>query len=343
MSIFKVRNVGKNIQIVNPYITQPTVQSTSQSIGKSNVNQVFPSTENNNPEIVFVTKTKDSRDSKKTKDSKDSKKTKDSRDSKEKGSTSSTYDDDDVDDTESSESNEKNLNKTGENTYHPFSSLLETIVPVIIEQKVKKYFFIDKNSTIQIPMGIKEIFVSLVGGGGAGGIGSIKDNISFSGGGGGSGNGFKSVSIKITNNSSVYIECVIGKGGSQLSQAGEDTVIRIMVDGREFTTLVGGGGEPGGNGINNKGGLGGILNNQYNVRAKSGMKGSSTILTCSPIAGNGGASLFSPGGKGGSYNLQDPLESFGKYGSGGAGKIPTTQFETPNPGGDGFVIVEYIE
>lgn len=300
MSIFKVRNVGKNnIQIINPYVTQPTI--TQPTV----VKQTHPITDNKNPEIVFKTKIKSNDDKF----------------------------------VELKEIDHREITPN----IHMHSALFETVIPVVVEEKHKKYFFIDENSTIQIPHGVKEIFVSLVAGGGCGGIGMIKDNISFSGSGGGAGAGFKSVSIQITNNSSVYIDCIVGKGGRNLSQAGGDTIIKIMVDGKEFTTLSCGGGLPGGNGTNNKGGLGGVLNNQYTVRAKSGTKGSSNISTCSPHGGDGGASLFAPGGKGGCYSLQNPLESYGKYGSAGGGKISTTQFETPNPGGDGFVIVEYIQ
>lgn len=224
----------------------------------------------------------------------------------------------------------------------PQLKLSTTVVPVIVDEKNKHSLLIDEDSVVDIPLGVKEIFLSLVGGGGAGGLGVIKDGISFSGGGGGAGHGFGSIPIKITDNSVVTLECKIGKGGNGVTPPGGNTSVNIVVNGNVYTCLIGGGGHPGGNGFTNNGGLGGVLNGQ-NVRAKGGVKGSANITSYPPIGGSGGASLFAAGGKGTSYHMRDHSESNGKWGSGGGGKIPTSPYETPTKGGDGFVIVEYIE
>ncbi len=205
----------------------------------------------------------------------------------------------------------------------------------------RKSFFIQEDSILDVPPGVNEIFISLVGGGGSGGIGAIDGNISFSGGGGGAGHGFRGVPVKITNNSTVSVDCQIGKGGNKYNRVGTDTIVNIIVNGSSQVTLIGGGGEPGGNGDNNHGGLGGKLNGNVNVRSKSGFKGSASIPSHPPSGGGGGASLFAIGGKGTSYHMQIHSESNGKWGSGGGGKIPTSSYEVPSSGGDGFVIVEF--
>ncbi|MDD4930921.1 MAG: hypothetical protein PHG66_02045 [Candidatus Colwellbacteria bacterium] len=219
-------------------------------------------------------------------------------------------------------------------------SIEPTIVYVPVEEKKKYSLRVDEDAVVDIPPGVKEIFISLVGGGGAGGLGTIKDGISFSGGGGGSGFGIREIPIRITDVSNVSIDCKIGKGGCGVTPLGGDTIVKIIVNGSENTCLTGGGGNPGGSGSKNNGGLGGY---GQNTRSKGGFKGSTSIPSHPPIGGSGGASLFAAGGKGTSYHLQDLSEGNGKCGSGGGGKIPTSPYETPTKGGDGFVMVEYFE
>lgn len=225
---------------------------------------------------------------------------------------------------------------------HPQQPQTSILPPVPEQRKTERQsFFIQEDSILDVPPGVNEIFISLVGGGGSGGIGAIEGNISFSGGGGGAGHGFRGVPVKITNNSTVSVDCQIGRGGNKYNRIGTDTIVNIIVNGSSQVTLIGGGGEPGGNGNNNHGGLGGKLNGNPNVRSKNGFKGSSSIPSHPPSGGGGGASLFAIGGKGTSYHIQTHSESNGKWGSGGGGKIPSSSFEVPSSGGDGFVIVEF--
>jgi len=241
-------------------------------------------------------------------------------------------------------SDDQHTHPPTQNKNTPQLKLSTTTIPVVVEEKKKHSLLIDNDVVTEIPHGIKEIFLSLVGGGGAGGLGIIKDGISFSGGGGGAGHGLRGISVQIADNPHIKVDCHIGKGGDGVSPVGGDTIVKIIVNGSVYLTLTGGGGSPGGSGISNNGGLGGKLNGE-NIRASNsnGNKGSACIPSHPPTGGSGGTSLFAAGGKGTSYHLQDLSEGNGKWGSGGGGKIPTSPYEVPTKGGDGFVIIEYIE
>ena len=212
---------------------------------------------------------------------------------------------------------------------------------IVSIQTNNKTVFIDEDKEEVVPSGVKQLFISMVAGGGAGGVGDSIDGLYYSGGGGGAGGGHLKVPVKIDGDNVVKLVCKIGKGGSYNSVNGTDTVVDIYVNDSLFTTLSTTGGKGGGNGTSNSGGKGGDgYNNTYNGGV--GGKGTVNLSSHVPCGGEGGSSLFYTGGRGWTYLIQDKTRCNGKWGSGGGGLIPGVSSDQVPVGGEGFVLVEYV-
>ncbi len=205
---------------------------------------------------------------------------------------------------------------------------------------------------------IKVIYITAVGGGGAGGRGLINNMFYYSGSGGGSGAGLIKRPIIITNN--IILKITIGKGGilgnynssvhgTHTQQCGSNTIIEIISNNcdEDNEIIILNGGQ---NGVPTdcvptthdiKGGAGGH-SDYCMLDGHDGCDGSITIPS-QPIScgGNGGCSILSPGGHGGTKC--HTIGKDGKYGSGGGGSCPSINVgdKLAGNGGDGIVIVEW--
>lgn len=205
--------------------------------------------------------------------------------------------------------------------------------------KTNKTIFATETNDYHVPLGTKQFYISMVAGGGAGGLGDIKGDLFHSGGGGGAGGCYSRIPVKIENKSPIKLHCTIGKGGTRDHHDGTDTVVQIYVNNILYTTLNVIGGKGGGGGTSNDGGEGGPGLNIFNG---NGEKGTVNLSRHVPKGGKGGSSIFYNGGKGMTYNIQNKEECNGKWGSGGGGSIPLIENQTNN-GGDGIVTIEYVE
>jgi hypothetical protein len=207
------------------------------------------------------------------------------------------------------------------------------------------------------PKDISIIFITLVGGGGAGGIGHTSGFEYLSGGGGGGGSTI--LKMPICMKPDIIFKIHIGKGGcSTTGMNGEDTVVEIVCD-NEIIKLVANGGMNGFPSINLgndvSGGKGGINCENDVLSGQDGKPGSiSNPSQFPPTGGNGGCSLFYKGGKGGGTffngggnggNDINMIGENGSYGSGGGGSVPQINIDInvqlSGKGGDGYVIFEW--
>lgn len=230
----------------------------------------------------------------------------------------------------------------------------------------------DKPGTEQeliITNDIKFIFVTLVGGGGAGGIGYIDNMHYYSGGGGGSGACIINKPVEVIKGT--IIKIYVGNGGSQITNKnGEDTYIKIInnntIDNYIIIAKGGENGNPkpplhnGGLNFNYdsitivEGGHGGYV--EYCIG--KGVNGENGIISIpsfiSTRGGDGGSSLYYRGGHGaGNYftnggmggTLTNLIGESGKYGSGGGGSAPKTIIDysqrLSGDGGNGIVIIHW--
>lgn len=217
------------------------------------------------------------------------------------------------------------------------------------------------------------VFITMAGGGGAGGIGFINGSYYYSGGGGGAGASYVKIPLKVKKNDILYIK--IGKGGDIINGShGENTYIELV--GCENKTLIACGGKNGNPsydfitkefeniGLNETfddkillGGDGG--SNKLN-KCFSGDGGEDGIITTPSqlcgFAGNGGPNnfyrggigghnYFHEGGKGGEIHNNNFIGEDGKFGSGGGGTTSILRHSDYNKlsgyGGDGFLIIEF--
>lgn len=222
--------------------------------------------------------------------------------------------------------------------------------------KKKIYTDTTQSHTLVINNDIKFIYLTMVGGGGAGGVGFVKNIYYYSGGGGGSGACVINKPISVTIGTIITI--TVGKGSdARYDLKGGDTFIEILYpDLRKEVILVNGGknGNPliecnqsvkGGEGGSNylcifKGcnGHDGLISLPSYACANGGNGGSS----CFYKGGNGGSSYFNSGGNGGC--IVNLLGENGVFGSGGGGSCPKSKINLEcrisGCGGDGIVIIE---
>lgn len=235
----------------------------------------------------------------------------------------------------------------------------------------RKIIYTDPNHThiFVVKPGIKFIFITAVGGGGAGGLGIIKDMYYYSGGGGGSGASIINKPISVVDGTILYI--TVGKGGDILSDMhGGETIIKITYPNSSIIETIvvdsGKNGNPSCSDCDTKQILnvdGGAQGNGVSclVSGNNGVNGNVSVPSFLALnAGSGGDSVmyaggqgagntFADGGEGGHVLMNSSLNNMigkpGKYGSGGGGSaakssIDKTQIAS-GCGGDGLVIVEW--
>lgn len=227
------------------------------------------------------------------------------------------------------------------------------------EHQCGKKMFTDTNKEHKfvIEHDIEFICLTMVAGGGAGGVGFVKDMFFYSGGGGGSGACLINCPIPVKKGTIIKIQ--VGKGGNlNTKRNGQNTIVEIINPDLKMQCIQTNGGENGCPSIECEkdvsGGIGGISG----VSVLSGANGQNGMISMpsarTAIAGNGGNSVFFNGGNGGGNmfgiggtggTIDELIGQDGKFGSGGGGSCPrniidTTQKISGN-GGDGLVIIEW--
>lgn len=240
-----------------------------------------------------------------------------------------------------------------------------------------KYVFGDPmhTHTFTVTDNVKQLFISAIGGGGAGGIGCIKDMYYYNGGGGGAASCIINKPIEVMIGTILNIS--IGRGGCPNEcRDGGDTVINIThPDGTTDMIVIKGGtnGHPRlkGNLCANRRAPASTDDFEPTLNVDGGSCGESCISILkggvgqngsislpsytSAQTGTGGSSIFAMGGKGGNItplNSKNPDINFshnllgenGKYGSGGGGSVAKYSLDLSKPlaglGGDGFVVID---
>ena len=207
----------------------------------------------------------------------------------------------------------------------------------------------------KIKADINVIFVTMVAGGGAGGIGFIDNHYYYAGGGGGAGSCMIGVPLDVKKGAILKIR--VGKGGNSASNIdGQNSTVEVLNGDEVETTLTAYGGKNGkpnreSNGLFVKkleGGKGGNTDLASFTKGNNGENGNISIPSQSPaVAGSGGSSAFSVGGKGGGFKgfEHNLIGSDGKFGSGGGGSCPRVVIDTSKKvsgsGGDGMVKIEW--
>ncbi|ARF10683.1 hypothetical protein Hokovirus_2_210 [Hokovirus HKV1] len=190
---------------------------------------------------------------------------------------------------------------------------------------ITKYFC--ESATYKLEKETEIIFITMSGGGGAGGIGKIINNRMYNGYGGGGASGFIHYPIAVKKDTTLCI--TVGKGGDKYKNKGdgEDTIIEFYDScNKMYFNIVSEGGK-GGSEVD--AGLGG---KNYLIPSFSGQDGIKS----------GGNSIFGYGG-------EDGLDGYN--GSGGGGSLALdyedvitkkkTNCKLSGNGGNGFVIIEY--
>jgi hypothetical protein len=239
----------------------------------------------------------------------------------------------------------------------------------------RKIIYTDPNNQhiFIVKPGIKFIFITAVGGGGAGGLGIIKDMYYYSGGGGGSGASIINKPISVVDGTILYI--TVGKGGDILSGVhGGETIIKITYPNSSTIELIivdsGKNGNPSLDDCDTKHVLnvdGGAQGNGVTclISGNDGMNGNVSVPSFLALnAGSGGDSImyaggrgagntFADGGEGGHVLMKSTLNNDtdvligkpGKYGSGGGGSAAKSFIDKTKTasgyGGDGLVIIEW--
>ena len=217
-----------------------------------------------------------------------------------------------------------------------------------MEDVIKKYVFTDPDQVYEIivPNGIDIIFISEIGGGGAGGYAKIDGHI-YSGGGGGSGSVMIECPMSIESGSRLEIR--VGRGGSiditrdlgDSSIDGEESSVTVFKRNLKLkkASVTGGRGANG-----NKCGDGGKGSLSSNLNGDTGEDGQTQVFSMIHNAkgGNGGSSYFGPGGLGGMSGDNSTNAGLnGKKGSGGGGAGILDMSDKPGNGGDGIVIIHF--
>ena len=195
--------------------------------------------------------------------------------------------------------------------------------------------FISTDMKFTLPGNYKQIFISMVGGGGMGSMSSIQDGIFYSGAGGGASGACSR--IPFYSDGFVSFVCRVGKGGNKNHPDGGDTEVDVYVDKVYNTTFSVKGGKAANGHIGGEGGLG-----YYTFNGLKGSNGTISLSSQTHIAGNGGSSLHYNGGMGMTYDMIDNSKTSGMYGSGGGGVLPGADESIIGNGGDGFILIESI-
>lgn len=198
-----------------------------------------------------------------------------------------------------------------------------------------KLTYISENLFFNVPGTSKQIFISMVAGGGRGGDGTIHDGLFVSGGGGGAGGACSR--IPFYNEGSVAFDCRVGKGGTIDRKDGCDTSVDIYVNDLYTTTYSVKGGKHANGKNRGQGGKG-----YYTFNGLDGIDGTISLSSHIPVAGDGGSSIHFNGGNGMTYTMIDNKTTNGNWGSGGGGGLPGANPSIVGNGGDGFIVIEYI-
>lgn len=213
--------------------------------------------------------------------------------------------------------------------------------------------FITQSCEIDLDQNIDTLFISMVGGGGSGGVGDIVSNINYCGGGGGSGGALYRVPLNIKKNNEEYsiplrIKCIVGSGGNNENPDGGDTSIDILSGNINILSLRVSGGKRGGSdsslkGFASSGGAGGesYFYNTSRKTGSSGRNGSIALNSSIEVGGYGGDSAFYNGGVGYYKSIQNLDICNGNLGSGGGGISSGFTNDRRSRGGDGIVVLEY--
>jgi hypothetical protein len=194
--------------------------------------------------------------------------------------------------------------------------------------------YISENTLFVVPGRSKQIFISMVAGGGRGGSGSIEDGLFVTGGGGGAGGACSR--IPFFNDGCVSFDCRIGKGGDIHTLDGGNTEVDVYIDSVYDTTYSVKGGKHANGKIGGVGGRG-----YYTFNGFDGENGIvSDILP--DVAGDGGASMHFNGGNGMTKHTRNNSRTNGNCGSGGGGGLPGADPLNIGNGGNGFIVIEYI-
>lgn len=198
--------------------------------------------------------------------------------------------------------------------------------------------------TINRPINI--IYVTMIGGGGAGGIGHL-DGYYYSGGGGGAGACFFRKPFPIVKG--CVLNITVGMGGDiSKNEHGQPSYIEIIYpDGNNKTLSV-------------EGGKNGKSDNTLNTDVSGGHGGKSEFVSiydgnkgengqqglpsfASVYGGKGGSSMLSHGGKGGTEDNLIGID--GIFGGGGGGSVPriltNMKGKLSGNGGSGLIIIEF--
>lgn len=219
------------------------------------------------------------------------------------------------------------------------------------------YREIDKIYQFKIDKDINLAFLTMVGGGGAGGIGFVKGMYYYSAGGGGAGACYIKKPIEVQKGAIINIK--VGKGGCITNNTnGEDSYVEIIhINGKKEVIIANGGkngfpsmilddaikGGDGGESINHC--LSGNSGNPGKISIPSryvamGGDGASSHFY---KGGAGGGNYFAKGGNGGNESIILGLD--GSFGSGGGGSAPRMQLNMEEilsgNGGNGMVMIEW--
>jgi len=264
------------------------------------------------------------------------------------------------------------------NNEHNHEIIHEKIYEVPLKNNHDNVYFIDAGKIIQyiVPIDIKIIFLSIVGGGGAGGIGYCANQYFYSGSGGGAGACIlkKPILLGHCRIINIYVGC---GGNSVKGYDGEKSWIEYMNDQGCLEKIIVDGGENGNPKWNNfdgtvSGGRGGqncypylsggcgddgklILPNHHGFKGIEGQCGEISFPSGPTTnTGCGGNSILSNGGHGGTNyfsngghcgNNINPIGENGSWGSGGGGSCPTykhkQECQLSGNGGHGFIMIEF--
>lgn len=230
----------------------------------------------------------------------------------------------------------------------------------------KKVFITDvtKTTEIVVDQDISVVFVTMVGGGGAGGVGCVDRHRYMSGGGGGSGSCVIKKPVVVKFGDRLLID--VGRGGVATKdvKAGDTTVKVVSRCMTKETVVVFGGcnglpdvataSSPTEQEVRLTGGSGGVSEQHCCLQGKPGNDGMVSLPSqISNEGGDGGNSVFANSGGGGSNIFSIGGESGstsciiggdGRFGSGGGGSAPVLNVDTTRQvsgnGGDGFVLIE---
>ena len=188
------------------------------------------------------------------------------------------------------------------------------------------------SSSMVVGPDIPMVWLTMIGGGGAGGIG--QNGSMFSGGGGG-GAGAALVSVPIAVNSRQSLQLFVGQGGTASNPDGQDSIVRLYdVNNNLISQFTAQGGK---GALFDVAGASGVASAKHVLSGDNGAAGSIVMPSMgSAPGGNGGSSFFAAGGLGALTATNGSLTGTnGVNGSGGGGSAIGSS--AGGNGGNGFI------